>query len=69
MNAVDSEHKKNLQSDMWRFHQLLRTESNPDSYLNLFATGSIDTLNHPTIRDDLLKFHKNWYSSNIMKLV
>jgi len=22
MNAVDSEHKKNLQSDLWRFYQL-----------------------------------------------
>jgi len=69
MNAVDSENKKNLQSDLWRFHQLIRSEANVDSTLNHFSTGNMTTLNHPTIRKDLLKFHKDWYSSNIMKLV
>jgi len=69
MNAVDSEHKKNLQSDLWRFYQLTKSESHPSSIYNSFSTGDRSTLDHPSIRSDLLDFHKKWYSSNLMKLV
>lgn len=34
-----------------------------------FGTGSLSTLQHPTIRDDLLNFYKKYYSANLMKLV
>jgi len=34
-----------------------------------FFTGSLETLNHPSIRDDVIKFHEKFYSANRMKLV
>src|SRR5690606_6588502 len=43
--------------------------SKPGSALNRFSTGNLETLNYPAIRDDLLKFHSEYYSSNIMNLV
>lgn len=46
MNAVDSEHKKNLQSDMWRLHQLEKDLSNPNHPFSKFGTGNIETLKH-----------------------
>jgi insulysin len=69
MNAVDSENKKNLQSDFRRIWQLLQNFTDKDSKMNKFSTGNLETLSHPTIRDDLLKFHKTYYSANIMQLV
>ncbi|KAK9476376.1 Metalloenzyme, LuxS/M16 peptidase-like protein [Lipomyces japonicus] len=75
IRAVDSENKKNLQSDNWRLHQLDRSLSNPDHPYSNFSTGNLETLEYnPTnlgidVRDELLKFHKKYYSANIMKLV
>ena len=68
LNAVHSEHQKNIQNDMWRFHQLLQSESSEGAALNRFGTGSMETLKKDSIREDLLEFHNKWYSSNIMKL-
>jgi insulysin len=70
MNAVHSEHCKNLQNDYWRESQLLRSTSNPNYPYHKFGTGSLETLKkHTDIRDRLLKYHSAFYSSNIMKLV
>jgi insulysin len=69
VQQVDSENKKNLQSDMWRFLQLMRSEGNVDSIFTRFSTGNLETLNKPNIRDALLDFHKKYYSSNLMSLV
>lgn len=69
MNAVDSEHKKNIMNDDWRRHQLLKSTSKEGHDFNSFSTGNLNTLNVPTIRDDLLTFYKKFYSANIMKLV
>ncbi|KAJ3126641.1 Insulinase (Peptidase M16) [Nowakowskiella sp. JEL0407] len=75
LNAVDSEHKKNLQSDGWRMHQLDKDLSNPSHPYTKFGTGNIETLKeNPAkleidVRSELLKFHDMYYSSNIMKLV
>ena len=44
MKAVDSENKKNLQSDPWRFLQLQRSETNPNSVFNKFLINSIDSI-------------------------
>jgi insulysin len=37
--------------------------------LNRFSTGGLDTLKYDNVRDDLLQFHAENYSSNIMSLV
>ncbi|CAG8443312.1 16769_t:CDS:10 [Funneliformis mosseae] len=73
--AVDSENKKNLQSDHRRIHQLERSLSDPKHPYSKFGTGNLKTLKEDpikqglNIRDELLKFHDQYYSANIMKLV
>jgi insulysin len=70
MNAVDSEYKKNLSEDSRRMFQMEKSEIvRKGSILNRFSTGGLETLKIPTIREDLLKFHDQHYSSNIMNLV
>ncbi|KAJ1566616.1 Insulinase (Peptidase M16), partial [Cladochytrium tenue] len=73
--AVDSEHRKNLQSDGWRIHQLDKDLCDPSHPYAHFGTGSIETLrDEPArrgidVREELLKFHARYYSANIMTLV
>lgn len=75
IRAVDSEHKKNLQSDAWRAFQLEKSLSDPRHPYSHFGTGSARTLwDEPRrrgqdVRDELLKFHDRYYSANVMKLV
>jgi insulysin len=75
LNAVDSEHKKNLQSDTWRIFQLDKSLSNPSYPYSNFGTGSLLTLKEqPTskgldVRQAFIKFHETYYSANLMKLV
>ncbi|KAJ2388711.1 metalloprotease, partial [Coemansia sp. RSA 2603] len=75
VSAVDSEHKKNIQSDMWRQYQIEKQLSNPEHPFSLFATGNYDTLSGAAkelgvdLRDRLLEFYDKYYSANIMKLV
>ncbi|CAJ0766958.1 20474_t:CDS:10 [Entrophospora sp. SA101] len=69
------EFKKNLQSDTIRLYELGRILSSPKHPYKKFGTGNLVTLkDNPLkegldIRDELLKFHNNYYSANIMKLV
>ncbi|KAK9462938.1 Metalloenzyme, LuxS/M16 peptidase-like protein [Lipomyces oligophaga] len=75
IRAVDSENKKNLQSDLWRLYQLDKSLSNPDHPYSSFSTGNLETLDAiPSskgidVREELLKFHEMYYSANLMKLV
>ncbi|KAJ2599592.1 metalloprotease [Coemansia sp. RSA 1721] len=75
VRAVDSEHKKNIQSDMWRQYQIEKELSNPGHPFSLFATGNYDTLSGAAkqlgvdLRGELLDFHAKYYSADIMKLV
>lgn len=68
LKAVDSEHNKNKLNDQWRIMQLRRSESKKDSVFNGFSTGSIETLDKPNVREALIKFHTQYYSSQIMTL-
>ena len=67
--AVDSEHCKNKNLDDWRFYELFISQLAEDSVFNKFSTGNKETLNHPDIRDRLLKMYNKYYSSDIMYLV
>lgn len=75
LNAVDSEHSKNLQSDTWRSFQLLRSMARTDHPFSRFSTGNLDTLKTIPetlgikIRDLVVQFYQNFYSANVMKLV
>ena len=69
MNAVNSEHLKNIKNDYWRIHQLDRDLSNPKHPYSKFGTGTFETLNQPEILEILKKFYSGHYSANIMALV
>lgn len=75
IKAVDSENKKNLQNDHWRMYQLDKLTSNTDHPYNGFSTGNYQTLHEEpesrglNVRDVLLEFYKEQYSSNLMSLV
>lgn len=74
INAVNSENDKNLQNDSWRFHQLEKSLANPKHDFSKFGTGNKYTLETrpkelgSDVRDELLKFHDQYYSSNLMGL-
>jgi insulysin len=67
MNAVNSEHQKNLQNDTWRQLQIRRTLYNPKHPANNFSTGSLETLGGIQ-RPEFLDFYKKYYSANQMTL-
>ncbi|XP_071337418.1 insulin-degrading enzyme isoform X2 [Trachinotus anak] len=74
VNAVDSEHEKNLMNDAWRLFQLEKATGNPNHPFSKFGTGNKLTLEtRPSkdgvdIRQELLTFHSTYYSSNLMGL-
>ncbi|KAI0025033.1 LuxS/MPP-like metallohydrolase [Xylariomycetidae sp. FL0641] len=74
LRAVDSENKKNLQSDVWRLHQLEKSLSNPKHPYCHFSTGSFETLKTDPeakgidVRQKFIDFHAEHYSANRMKL-
>lgn len=74
IRAVDSENKKNLQNDLWRLYQLEKSLSNPVHPFHKFSTGNLVTLGEEPgsqgidVREELLKFYKESYSANLMKL-
>lgn len=75
LKAVDSENKKNLQSDNWRLSQLNKSLSSKDHPYHHFSTGNLETLRDEPrargvdIRKEFIKFHDENYSANRMKLV
>ena len=75
LKAVDSENKKNLQSDAWRLSQLNKSLSSPKHPYHHFSTGSLETLRDEPrkrgldIRNAFIDFHRKHYSANLMKLV
>ncbi|KAJ1335357.1 insulysin [Microdochium nivale] len=74
LRAVDSENKKNLQSDTWRLHQLEKSLSNPNHPYCHFSTGNLETLKTVPegkgidVRAKFMEFHATHYSANRMKL-
>lgn len=75
LKAVDSENKKNLQSDLWRLIQLNKSLSNPGHPFHHFSTGNLQTLKiEPEkrgvdVRKEFIKFYEKHYSANRMRLV
>ena len=68
MKAVDSEFKKNLRDDEWKFIELIYSESTKNSPFKKFSSGNLQTLNKHNIRNNLIHFHKSYYSSHLMNL-
>jgi insulysin len=69
INAINSEHSKNLQSDIRRVYGVIREITNKNNPFHKFCTGSLETLQKDSVYKELINFYNTWYSSNIMKLV
>eukprot|EP00283_Hemiselmis_rufescens_P014323 CAMPEP_0173441206 /NCGR_PEP_ID=MMETSP1357-20121228/23831_1 /TAXON_ID=77926 /ORGANISM="Hemiselmis rufescens, Strain PCC563" /LENGTH=1140 /DNA_ID=CAMNT_0014406771 /DNA_START=93 /DNA_END=3515 /DNA_ORIENTATION=+ len=74
LNAIESEHSKNLQTDLWRSNQILKLRGNQKHPYAKFGTGNKFTLEQNTkaenidLRSELLAFHSKYYSANQMAL-
>lgn len=68
INAVDSEHKKNLLNDFLIEYNVLKQVVNPNNTFNKFGTGCEETLSVPNIDKKIKDFFNNRYSSNLMTL-
>lgn len=69
MNAVNSEHNKNINSDSWRKMRVFSKIFNRKHPASQFSTGNLETLSKPDIRQRLLDFYDKYYKSENMKLV
>jgi len=70
MNAVDNEFKKNLSNENRAVVQIEKNYAAvPGCILDRFQTGNLETLNVPGAVEELRKFYKDNYSSNLMSLV
>ncbi|GJJ72576.1 insulysin [Entomortierella parvispora] len=73
--AVDSEYKMNLQNDMWRMFYLEKHLCSRQNPYWKFDIGNLESLQDIpardglNVRDEIIKFYRSFYSSNIMKLV
>ena len=75
LQAIDSEHAKNITSESWRLPQVLVDAAySRDSPAFQFTTGNLETLRDKPLRDGLdirqevIAFYQRHYSSNLMKL-
>jgi secreted Zn-dependent insulinase-like peptidase len=69
LKAVDSEHRKNLQSEHWRMFQLLKHVSSPETPFHGFATGNLESLNKQGVRAAMLAYHAAHYHAARMRLM
>jgi insulysin len=72
VNAVESEHVKNLQSDSWRTFQLIESLALPSHPFHKFGTGSTETLGRvdkARLRQELIAFWQRYYTANNMRFV
>lgn len=68
MNAVNSEHIKNITSDTWRLHEVLKQAVVKTNPIRKFGTGSNKTLNVHNVHMKVREFFENHYSSDLMTL-
>ena len=74
INAVNSEHQKNINSDQRRIYQIIRNTANPNHPFHMFGTGNLESLKGGNnadgkLREQLIRFYEKHYSANVMKLV
>ncbi|XP_043497973.1 insulin-degrading enzyme isoform X2 [Polistes fuscatus] len=74
INAINSEHEKNINNDIWRIRQVEKSSAKPNHPYSKFGTGNKETLDTIpkmkgiNVREKLLEFHNKYYSANIMSL-
>ncbi|MBY8273727.1 insulinase family protein [Vibrio fluvialis] len=70
--AVDSEYKLKLNDDSRRLYQVQKATINPQHPFAKFSVGNLETLGDregSNIRDEIIAFHEQHYSSDLMTLV
>ncbi|MBF0276245.1 MAG: insulinase family protein [SAR324 cluster bacterium] len=67
MNAVHSEYSKNLANDFWRIREVEESLYEAGHPVKKLSIGTLETLKGTT-REELLQFHKKYYSANLMTL-
>ena len=67
INAVHSEHMKNMNNDNWRVYQL--TFSSSKMYRDIFPTGNRETLNKKNIKKVIEKYISDFYNANNINIV
>ncbi|MEX0605336.1 MAG: insulinase family protein [Marinobacter sp.] len=70
--AVHSEYSSSLKDDGRRIYSAKKAAANPEHAFSQFAVGNLTTLDDTDerpLREDLLTFWQNHYSSNVMTLV
>ena len=65
INAINSEHSKNLESDIFRLRHFMNSKSKKDSILNKFYTGNLKSFNKDVRKDMLELYNKYYVSENI----
>jgi len=73
LNAIDSEHKKNLNSDSWRIREVIKNMFNENNPFKKFGTGNTQVLLKDNTFDKLVDalndhYHK-YYNANNMTLI
>jgi len=69
INAVDSEHNKNILNDNWRIMQMIRYMCPESSPFRKFSCGNSESLNIPNIREYVIEYYNKYYYASNMKLV
>ena len=71
INAINSEHMKNINNDFWIIRQLIRDISDNDSVMHRFTTGSHETFskNYKDLRSKMVEFYNKYYCSENLYIV
>jgi len=71
INAINSEHMKNINNEFWIIRQLVRDISDNDSIMHRFTTGSHETFSkdYKELRDKMIEFYNKYYNSDNIYIV
>jgi predicted dehydrogenase len=66
LNAIESEFKLDYRVDTQRLTQLILSEGYPNSSINTFINGNLETLKKDDIREKVMEFYNSKYDAKIM---
>ena len=69
INAVHSEHTKNIMDDSWRLDYFKDIISRQGSIVNRFKTGNLSSLQKEGLRDKMIQFYNNYYIPSNISIV
>ena len=69
MNAVNAEHEKNINNDIWRIQEIGKLMAGINSPIYNFSTGSLESLKNNDMPQIMYDFYQKYYSANNMTLV